>query len=63
MIFVSHCERFQSLISVQDIEIKMFCSNFPILNCEAVLADIQSFMFSIKLMFVKIQESDVDILN
>ena len=34
----------------QDKEVINFCKNFPILNAEAVLADLKSFTFFIKSM-------------
>jgi hypothetical protein len=71
MTFISHFDSFQSFINIQDTELNKICSYFPILNAEAVMADMKSFNFFIKSMLdsgiykahesplVKITEADM----
>ncbi|KAF0756154.1 zinc finger protein 862-like, partial [Aphis craccivora] len=71
MKFASHFESFQSFIGIQDTELKIICGYFPMLNAEAILADIKSFNFFIKSMLdsgiykahesplIKIMEADI----
>lgn len=50
MTFASHFKSFQTFIDIQDTELKKICGYFPMLNAEAVLADMKSFNFFIKSM-------------
>lgn len=50
MTFSSSFESFQSLIALQDIEVRKFCDKFPTLNAENVIADLKSFKYYIKSM-------------
>lgn len=50
MIFSSNFETFQSLIDLQDSEVRKFCDKFPMLNAENVIADLKSFKFYVKSM-------------
>jgi len=71
MKFASHFESFQSFIGIQDTELKTICGYFPMLNAEAILADMKSFNFFIKSMLdsgiykahesplIKIMEADI----
>lgn len=50
ILFASQFETFESMSGIQDKDIITFGNNFPILNAEAVLADLKSFKFFIKSM-------------
>lgn len=71
MKFACHFESFQLFIGIQDTELKTICGYFPMLNAEAILADMKSFNFFIKSMLdsgiykahesplIKIMEADI----